>query len=630
MVSSKRIDYFSIKFKVLSRQFVLSFAAFTLALGFQVKSFGQFSILEQDPYLTCVGETITLHTSSSTSFSDYNWYIEGLPFSLGQLDTFQINSIDQYDNIYIVTADSSGTLVSDTINLFGFIRPALELGEDKAICSGDSVRFFDTTGSSGLYSWKTGGSTFETIAKTTGMYILSKFESIANPCESLDTVNLTVYPQPLIDLGPNTRICPGGSHELATSFIQEGTAPYTYNWTPNEAINDTTSPTPTVSPTTVTSYILNLTDGSPTSCSTSDTIEISISPELLISTLFSDSIICINDSLTLGVIASGGTPFSTGTPYIYSWVPNNNIIDETKDTPTVFPSGQTTYNVTVSDTLGCSKETSINIQISSVSVSLSTMDTTICPNSKITLSAIPNADTASFTYNWSKDLSSLPSSSAMIEVEEPGTYSVTVENTFSCSASADVEIATLDITLIDSINIVIPDSAINTTDFDLRFSAIGSNLTYLWSSDGAGLIDIISDSSTVYTPNLDESGATKFTITITNECSSFSAEGSTIIFGPPSGPKNIFIPNTVVPSSLDENLNSLRVYSTGIEFDELSLTIFNGNGEVVFETDDAQVAKNEGWNAIPNHSDVYSYVLQFLEKGTSIKQEKHGTITALQ
>ena len=630
MVSSNRIDYFSVKFKVLLRQYALILTALALALGIQSKSFGQFSILEQDPYLTCVGDTVTLHATQGSSYSDYNWYIEGLAFSLGQADSFRINNVNQYDNFYIVTADSSGTLVSDTINLFGFVRPPLELGDDRTICSGDTVRFFDQTGSSGIYSWNTGGTTFENSADTSGMYILSKFESIANPCESLDTVNLTVYPQPVVDIGPDTSICPGGARTLSITYLQNGTAPYLFKWSPNEGINDTTSPSPIVSPSSATTYIVNLTDSSPEACTTTDSITISVSPDIELTTTFVDSTICLGDSLNLEVTALGGTPFSTGPEYTYSWTPTSHILNTSSKRSTVFPNQATTYNVTVSDALGCTKGTTVDINVNEVTVALSIGDTTICPDSDITIDAIPNGDTSLFTFSWSKDANLLTASTPTIILNDPGIYAVLITNDLSCTAQAEVEISTIDIVLVDSIQVIVPDSAINTSNFDLELSAIGSNLQYQWITDGSGFIDDNSDSLTTYSPRTDEFGTTKFTVTVSNECSSQIAIGTTTIFGPPSGPKNIFIPNTVVPSSLDDNLNRLKIYSTGIEFTEFSMSIFNGNGEIIFETTDATLAQNEGWNTIPNHSDVYTYIIQFLEEGSSDRQELHGSITVFQ
>jgi len=54
------------------------------------------------------------------------------------------------------------------------------------------------------------------------------------------------------------------------------------------------------------------------------------------------------DSVVLQISAFGGS-----LPYTYEWMPNNNILDNTKRNPVVFPNLSTNYSVTITDSNGC-------------------------------------------------------------------------------------------------------------------------------------------------------------------------------------------------------------------------------------------------------------------------------------
>jgi Beta-propeller repeat len=77
---------------------------------------------------------------------------------------------------------------------------------------------------------------------------------------------LDYYVAPLLPLviapsPPDQAICAGGSVQLAAGVaVSGGLWPYTYNWTPNAAVNNATLLNPTASPTVSTNYILTVTD----------------------------------------------------------------------------------------------------------------------------------------------------------------------------------------------------------------------------------------------------------------------------------------------------------------------------------------------------------------------------------
>lgn len=105
-----------------------------------------------------------------------------------------------------------------------------------------------------------------------------------------------------------------------------------------------------------------------------------------ISLAFRDTLICINDNLTLQASGSG----------VFSWSPFVNIVNANTATPTVSPGSTTLYYIDLDDN-GCRNRDSVNVRVVNF-VSLQAMpDTTICRGDTIQLRAVSNG----LLYSWS-------------------------------------------------------------------------------------------------------------------------------------------------------------------------------------------------------------------------------------
>ncbi len=261
------------------------------------------------------------------------------------------------------------------------VKTMVNAGPDIAFCKGDSVLLFGA--GAATYSWTptTGLSspnTALTWAKpnTTTQYILYGTDASGNI--TMDTVMVTVFIPVIVDAGFGQTICLGDS----VSLLAQTPVPVpTYLWSPAATLTDPTIANPNACPTDTTLFSVTITDAN--GCSSKDSVLIT----LLFSPiqLMSDTFFCPNDTVFLW--ASGGIS--------YNWQPTLNMNDPFSPTPFVFPALDTTYYITISDSIGCSKTDSVAVTLFPEGVVDAGRDTAIYCRDTIQLFG-----SGGLTYEW--------------------------------------------------------------------------------------------------------------------------------------------------------------------------------------------------------------------------------------
>ena len=184
-------------------------------------------------------------------------------------------------------------------------------------------------------------------------------------------------------------------------------------------------------------------------------------------------------------ICSGGnttlTASGAGNNGTYLW-DNNLGIGSSK---TVSPSSTNTYNVTGTDSNGCSSQASVIVTVSNNPIISVTPNSTICSGNNIMLQASGAGNNGS--YSWSNNLGN--NSSINVSPNTTTTYSVTGTNSSGCSSQANVIIT------VESNPTVIANA--NSTSAlvgdNIQFNSNGSNAAnYAWQF-GDGNISAISN-----------------------------------------------------------------------------------------------------------------------------------------
>lgn len=220
-------------------------------------------------------------------------------------------------------------------------KPIVQTNDDTSFCPGSSIQL-NTTGAQN-YSWSP-----ETGLSNAGManplaspvvsteYIVTG--TTVNGCTAKDTINVNIYPKPVITLSDDTTIC---KNALAQLFVTGGTG---YSWSPAATLNDPLIANPLASPVVNTMYYVTVTDVN--TCENIDSVQVAIRPDEVFS-IDNPAPVCRFDSVQLN--ASGGD--------IYAWEPANGLNNTGISNPWVSPSENTEYKVTITETTCNQSET---------------------------------------------------------------------------------------------------------------------------------------------------------------------------------------------------------------------------------------------------------------------------------
>jgi gliding motility-associated-like protein len=347
----------------------------------------------------CSGQSTTLTASGGTN---YVW-------STGA--TTSAISVSPLNNTNYSVTVSSSSGCPDTVNVTVTVNslPVANAGNDTSVCVGNSIILTATGGTT--YLWSNGATTASAnVQPTANTYYTVTVSN--GTCSNTDSVLVSVNSKPNISLGNDITICSGDITTLTAIGGQQ------YIWSTGATTNSIQ-----VSPVTTADYAVTGTGSN--GCSAADTIRINVSNNL-VAQINGDTEICIGESTQLTVV--GGS--------IFLW--SNGA---TSSSVNVSPVVNTSYAVTVSSSSGCADTVAVTVNVNALPVADAGADDTICNGAAATLTA-----SGGTVYAWSNG-----ATSATINVQPSvtTTYTVTVSNSFGCSAtdSATVFVEPLQLTV---------------------------------------------------------------------------------------------------------------------------------------------------------------------------------------
>jgi hypothetical protein len=165
----------------------------------------------------CMGENVLLHGEGAESYTWDNNVTDSIAFTASSPGT----------SSYLVTGtDSIGCINTDTVNVTTYNLPSVSAGADVNLCTGNLVTL---SGQGAIYyTWSNGvndGIAFDPISN--GEYIVTGTDG--NGCFNHDTVNITVYPLPVISGGNDQAVCYGSLTTLNGSGVGSGVIVYQWN-----------------------------------------------------------------------------------------------------------------------------------------------------------------------------------------------------------------------------------------------------------------------------------------------------------------------------------------------------------------------------------------------------------------
>ncbi len=370
---------------------------------------------------------------------------------------------------YVTVTDSNGCQVVDTVSI---TEPATAVAasaqmDTSVSCVGgsDGEATASVTGGTAPYTylWSNGQTTATATGLAAGTHTFIVTDSLG--CQDSASVVIT---EPAMATDVNAVqihgiSCVGSSDGWATVSGSGGTPPYTYAWSNGQSGDSAFGLSQAT-------YVVTVTDAR--GCT--DTANISIpgpSAPLTATAIDAYTITCFEASDgTVYVVASGGWA-----PYTYVW--NTGSSD---DTVTGLAAG--TYNVTITDSMGCVIVESVTItEPTQVTGTVTLVRNVSClGGSDGSAVAVGSGGTPPYTYLWSNG----ETSDTAIALTA-GNHSVTVTDSNGCAATAQVSISEPSTAVSGGASVLTQVLCFGDSSATARATASGGTApyTYLW-SDG--------------------------------------------------------------------------------------------------------------------------------------------------
>lgn len=270
---------------------------------------------------------------------------------------------------------------------------------------------------------------------------------------------------------------------------------YSFSWSPNSNISNTTSLNPTFNNTNATYFTLTITDLA-TNCEFVDSILIDIYPEIDL-VMGNDIGICAGDTVSLSAQTNQ-------TPVSITWIPSSTLLNANTLMPSAFPSDSINYQVAIEDDNGCFTfgEQAVYIN-NSLNVNAG-LDQTICEGDSIQLNV-----TGGTTYQWfpATGLSDATIGNPFAYPQSSTIYSVSVSN----GPCFGIDIISINVQDSPEANYTNSEIICAGDSVQLVNDLANPNWTYNWNNTS-----FISD-STIAEPLAFPTNNTDFTVTIGNE-----------------------------------------------------------------------------------------------------------------
>jgi len=461
----------------------------------------------------CSGDTINLGSPPLLGFI-YYWNPDfGLNDSTLSNPTITLNNFGIAPDtfLYIVTATDTAPncFAKDTVQVIVNPYPIPNAGPDISFCSGLGDTIGDVSTNGYIYQWTPSTGLNDSLASNpeislintdtiidTIIYIVST--SIFN-CTAYDSLQVLVYPLPLVDAGPNLYFCSGDSAIIGTAGI--GT--YSYLWSPSLGLTDTNIAKPQVSlsnsqiPNDTTIYLLTVT--TVFGCQDSDSVNVVVN-HLPVSEAGNDTAFCSGETVSIGTNNIIG--------FAYSWLPTTGVSNPLISDPTLSLVNTDTIidtiMYTVTTTLdSCSSIDSVMIIVYPSPIVDAGPDKYLCSGDNDT---IGTSGYNGYSYQWTPYTGLSDSSIAKpglslinpLIANDTIVYSINVTTGYGCIDSDSVEIIVNHLPISEAGN----DLVLCSGETDSVGTSNITGYTYLW-SPSTGLSDSNISKPSIYLINTD-------------------------------------------------------------------------------------------------------------------------------
>jgi len=315
---------------------------------------------------------------------------------------------------------------SDTLDVIVNSLPTLSIPNDTSICSGNSVSF--NAVSSGNVAWSNGSNVANsgtiTVTSDSTLYVVA---ASTQNCSVSDSIVITLNVTPTVNIVGLDTVVYGTIDTM--NAVTSPIGVYTYNWSPGNALVDSTlSQVTTTNLNSTTPFsveVTNITSG----CSSSDSYTAFISGGPLQVNPTANAV-CLGDSSNISANISGGTQ-----NYTFTWTPSLGLSDSSIANPIAAPMATTKYYVTVDDGFNTVFD-SITVTINSIpAINLIRTNPSFCGATDGMAMASASNGLPAYSFSWTN----FGNNDTIMNLTE-GTYYVSVIDANNCSSNDSISL----------------------------------------------------------------------------------------------------------------------------------------------------------------------------------------------
>ena len=375
----------------------------------------------------CNGSASVSAQGGSGSYN-YHWNTGDTTSSISRLcgATYTVTVTDKTN----ASVSSSGSIVVSGLAAPSNIQINGTVSQPTCSGTGGSISINPSGGTGPNYtaSWNISSTSYNLFNLQQGTYTVTVTDQ--NSCTATQTFTINAAPAALsVSAYVRNIRCFGDTNGFISigGAVTGGTAPYTYSWA---GPNGYTSIYPNLNNLRPGTYELTVTDSNGCTLNTSYTVT-QPSAAMAISS-YVRNVTCYGD--TSGFISIGGAVTGGTAPYTYSWTGPNGY---TSIYPNLNNLRAGTYNVTATDSNGCTVSASYTVTQPASGISINgTVSQPTCSGTGGSISINPSGGTGpNYTASWNNS-----STSYNLFNLQQGTYTVTVTDQNSCTATASYRI----------------------------------------------------------------------------------------------------------------------------------------------------------------------------------------------
>ena len=500
-------------------------------------------IVVNNPFV-CLNQSINLTSSGGGT---YSWIGPSGYTSIAQNPVIPNATLSMSGGYTVTVTTALGCTNSAVANVTVGSLPSPVIGTNTP-CLNGTLTFTGSGG--GTYNWSgpngfVSASQNPTIPNVTlpagGIYTLIV---TAGTCSNSTTASITINPLPIPNANSNSPVC------LNNSIIFAGNGGTGYSWSgPGSYTSAAQNPTISIaSATNAGTYTLTVTDVN--SCVNFTTTNVIVNP--LPSIAVNNPTVCMNQ--TINFTSNGGVSYSWSGPGGFtSILQNPNIANAT-----LTMSGQ--YTVTVTSAAGCTNASVSNASVLPLPVPLINSNSPVCKGGVLNL----NGSGANF-YSWTGP------NAFVSNIQNPSITNVPLLASGVYTLIGSLGTCTAGVTSSITINpLPVPTISVNSPICEGQTINLigGGGTTYTWT--GPGGYSSVSQSPSIFSASLSNSGNYALTVTDANNCVNSTTTNVVV------NPKPAAIATGTV---VCENTNATLSASGGISYSWIGPNGFTSNNQ---------------------------------------------------